>query len=400
MRRRPELLRTALADIDNAAQRRVRSVVQAYAEGGAETGGERVIVDGQSLVNFCSNDYLGLARHPALASAMCQASIEFGSGSGAAHLVCGHSQHHHALEEELASFLNRDRALLFSTGYMANIGVISSFSERNEVMLADRLNHASLLDGARLSKARLLRYPHNDHLAAARMLDSHAPTSLLCTDGVFSMDGDVAPLSELATLCRAHQAWLVVDDAHGIGVLGATGGGSVQQAGLDTAAVPLLVGTLGKALGSFGAFVAGDSDVIEFLMHKARSYVYTTALPPAVAAATRVALRLCQNESWRRERLHALIARFRRGAAQLNLRLADSATAIQPLLIGDSQHALALSAALRKAGFWVSAIRPPTVPKGGERLRITLSAAHHERDIDALLDALSANIPVATVQAT
>jgi 8-amino-7-oxononanoate synthase len=394
MRRRPELLRAELAEIDTAARRRVRSVVQGYADDSTGTGGARVIVDGQSLVNFCSNDYLGLAHHPALATAMQGASEEFGSGSGAAHLVCGHSHHHHALEEELASFLNRQRALLFSTGYMANQGVISSFSGRNEVVLADRLNHASLLDGARLAGARQLRYPHRDWMAAKRLLDAHDNTSLLATDGVFSMDGDVAPLTELASLCRQHDAWLVVDDAHGIGVLGATGGGSVEQAGLDAAAVPLLVGTLGKALGSFGAFVAGDDEIIELLMQKARSYIYTTALPPPVAAATRAALRICQAESWRRERLQALIRRFRQGALQLNLRLADSATAIQPLLVGDSRRALALSAALRSAGFWVSAIRPPTVPAGGERLRITLSAAHHERDIDTLLEALSASMRV------
>jgi 8-amino-7-oxononanoate synthase len=382
MQRTPELIQAALADIDAAARRRVRSVVQGHADP------MRCVVAGQSLLNFCSNDYLGLARHPALASAMAEASDAFGSGSGAAHLVCGHSQHHHALEQELAAFLNRERALLFSTGYMANLGVISSFAGRSEVLLADRLSHASLLDGARLAAARLLRYAHNDDAAAATLMQRHA-ASMLVTDGVFSMDGDVAPLAALAALCQRHSAWLLVDDAHGIGVLGATGGGSIELAGLDAAAVPLLMGTLGKALGSFGAFVAGDADVIELLMQRARSYIYTTALPPAVAAAARVALRLCREESWRREQLQAHIARFRRGAAQLDLRLADSSTAIQPLLVGESQRALDLSAALRAAGFWVSAIRPPTVPEGSARLRITLSALHTAQDIDALLDTLS-----------
>jgi 8-amino-7-oxononanoate synthase len=382
MQRTPELIQAALARIDAATRRRVRSVVQGHADH------MRCVVAGQPLLNFCSNDYLGLARHPALASAMAEASDAFGSGSGAAHLVCGHSQHHHALEQELAAFLNRERALLFSTGYMANLGVISSFAGRSEVLLADRLSHASLLDGARLAAARLLRYAHNDDAAAATLMQRHA-ASMLVTDGVFSMDGDVAPLAALAALCQRHSAWLLVDDAHGIGVLGATGGGSIELAGLDAAAVPLLMGTLGKALGSFGAFVAGDADVIELLMQRARSYIYTTALPPAVAAAARVALRLCREESWRREQLQAHIARFRRGAAQLDLRLTDSSTAIQPLLVGESQRALDLSAALRDAGFWVSAIRPPTVPEGSARLRMTLSALHTAQDIDALLDTLS-----------
>ncbi len=395
MRRKPELLANALRQLDEAARRRSRSVVSGFES--SNDSAPTVVVDGQPLRNFCSNDYLGLARHPELAAAAARAAAEFGSGSGASHLVCGHSSEHHALEEELAAFLGRERALLFSTGYMANLGVISALTARGEVILADRLNHASLVDGARLSAAQLQRYAHNDAKAATQLFNAHPNASLLTTDGVFSMDGDVAPLVTLAALCRERECWLMVDDAHGIGVLGSTGGGSVQVADLSADDVPLLIGTLGKAFGSFGAFVAGDAHLIEYVMQHARSYIYTTALPPPVAAASRAALRLVQTEPWRRERLTALVSRFRAGAAQLvsehrGVALLNSVTPIQPLLIGAEQRALQLSARLRAHGFWVSAIRPPTVPALTSRLRITLSATHRECDVDDLLAALALSL--------
>jgi 8-amino-7-oxononanoate synthase len=394
MRRRTETLRATLAELDSGQLRRRRRVVTVASSAGRAELGAAVLVDGRRLLNFCSNDYLGLARHPALAQAMAAAAAAMGSGSGAAHLVSGHAGEHQALEAELAAFVGRERALLFSTGYMANAGAIGSFATRGEIVLQDRLNHASLIDGARVSGARLLRYAHADAAAAAERLAAHSNISLLATDGIFSMDGDAAPLAELARHCRAHDVWLLVDDAHGLGVVGPGGAGSVAAAGLDAAAVPLLVGTLGKALGSFGAFVAADHDCIELLIQRARSYIYTTALPPAVAAATRAALRVAGEESWRREQLQRLILRFRRGAEALKLPLMSSTTAIQPLLVGDSSRALQLATALEVAGYWVSAIRPPTVPAGSARLRITLSAAHQESDVDGLLAALATLAPV------
>jgi 8-amino-7-oxononanoate synthase len=394
MRRRTEALAASLAELKAAHLWRRRRVVTVVSDGGGADGSAHVVVDGHRLLNFCSNDYLGLARHPALATAMAAAAAAMGAGSGAAHLVSGHSGEHQALEAELAGFVGRERAVLFSTGYMANAGAIGSFAARGESVLQDRLNHASLIDGARVSGARLLRYAHADAGAAAEHFAAHDNISLLATDGIFSMDGDAAPLSALAGHCLAHQAWLLVDDAHGIGVLGPGGAGSVAAAGLDAAAVPLLVGTLGKALGSFGAFVAGDHDCIELLIQRARSYIYTTALPPAVAAATRAAVRIATAEAWRREHLQRLIQRFRRGAGALGLPLMASTTPIQPLLVGDAAGALQLAAALETAGYWVSAIRPPTVPNGSARLRITLSAAHQEAEVDRLLAALAALTPL------
>ena len=394
MRRRTESLRAVLAELDAAGLRRTRRVVIPATERGRAEAGATVLVDGRQLLNFCSNDYLGLSRHPALADSMAAAAAELGAGAGAAHLISGHSREHHALETELAAFVQRERALLFSTGYMANAGVIGSFAGRGEIVLQDRLNHASLLDGARVSGARLLRYAHADAGAAAARFEAHANISVLATDGIFSMDGDGAPLAQLAALCGHHQAWLLVDDAHGLGVMGPDGAGSVAAAGLGSDAVPLLMGTLGKALGSFGAFVAGDADVIEYLIQRARSYIYTTALPPAVAAATRAALRVARAEAWRRAHLQALVQRFRRGVTALGLPLMDSATAIQPLLVGAAARALQLAAALETKGYWVSAIRPPTVPAGSARLRVTLSAAHTTADVDGLLAALAALAPV------
>jgi 8-amino-7-oxononanoate synthase len=386
MRRDQTAIDEALGALDAQAQRRQRTLIEAYPVPGT---GTRVQVAGRVLVNFCSNDYLGLAQHPKLVEAQCAAAREFGAGSGAAHLISGHSLLHQRLEAELAEFTGRERALLFSTGYMANLGVLSALATRGEVLLEDRLNHASLIDGAALSGARLVRYAHADAHAAAARVQDFPETSLIASDGVFSMDGDLAPVRELAALARQQQAWLLIDDAHGLGVLGEHGGGVLELAGLSSADVPLLIGTLGKAFGSFGAFVAGDASLIDYLLQRARSYIYTTALPPAVAAASSAALALIRSEGWRRTRLATLIERFRSGATRLGFTLAVSATPIQPLLVGGAAETLALSAALRAAGFWVAAIRPPTVPAGSARLRITLSAAHQEADIDALLAALA-----------
>jgi 8-amino-7-oxononanoate synthase len=346
--------------------------------------------DGCRLLSFCSNDYLGLAQHPQLVAALKQAADEDGVGSGSAHLICGHRTAHAALEEALAEWTGRERALLFSTGYMANLGVMQALLQRDDLCVQDKLNHACLLDGAQLAGAELKRYPHADVEAAARQLASHTDAAaLLATDGVFSMDGDIAPLGELAALCRQENTTFMVDDAHGLGVLGAQGEGSVANAGLDQSEVPVLMATLGKALGCSGAFVAGSATLIDGLMQSARTYIYTTAMPPALAAATLAAVRLAQADSWRRDKLHALIARFRQGAAQLGLPLMPSPTAIQPLLLGDAQMALDASEALERQGFLVTAIRPPTVPQGKARLRITLSAAHEQNDVDRLLEALS-----------
>jgi 8-amino-7-oxononanoate synthase len=355
---------------------------------GAQTVRRRI--DGREYLSFCSNDYLGLAAEPALAEAF-KAGVEtYGVGSGAAHLVNGHTRAHHELEEALADFVNRPRALLFSTGYMANLAVTGALAGRGDMVFADRLNHASLLDAALLSGARLVRYRHCDAGAlAARLEDSEAPTRLVTTDAVFSMDGDSAPLAELAQVAVAHKAWLIADDAHGIGVLGPQGRGSIAAAGLGLDEVPVLMGTLGKAFGTFGAFVAGGETLIETLIQQARPYIYTTALPAALAVTTLKALDIVRAADDRRDTLTTLIARFRAGAAELGLNLMPSATPIQPIVLGEAERALAASAALEAAGLLVTAIRPPTVPKGGARLRITLSAAHTEEDVDRLLDALT-----------
>lgn len=347
-------------------------------------------VDGRERLTFCSNDYLGLADHPTVIAAFQRAAGDYGVGSGAAHLVAGHMRPHHALEEELAAFTGYPRALLFSTGYMANLGAVAGLLRAGDAVFEDRLNHASLLDAGLLSRARFARFAHGDAAALAEDLAaSKGRRNLVVTDGVFSMDGDIAPLPALAEACRTHGAALMVDDAHGLGVIGAQGRGSLEVHGLGAQEVPLLVGTLGKGFGTFGAFVAGDVDVIETLIQQARTYIFTTAMPPAVAEATRTSLRLVQEEAWRREKLQALIARFRAGAGQLGLPLMDSPTPIQPILVGDPQRALAMSAALERRGILVSAIRPPTVPEGTARLRVTLSAAHSETQVDRLLDALS-----------
>ncbi|MCM2320560.1 MAG: 8-amino-7-oxononanoate synthase, partial [Pseudomonas sp.] len=350
--------------------------------------GPEVVVDGQPLLAFCSNDYLGLANHPEVIRALQQGAEKWGVGGGASHLVVGHSQPHHELEEALAEFTGRPRALLFSTGYMANLAAVTALVGQGDSVLEDRLNHASLLDGGLLSGARFSRYLHNDADSLARRLDKAEGNRLVVSDGVFSMDGDLADLPALAATAKARGAWLMVDDAHGFGPLGATGGGIVEHFGLGIDEVPVLVGTLGKAFGTAGAFVAGSEELIETLIQFARPYIYTTSQPPAVACATLQSLQLLRSEDWRREHLNALIARFRAGATALGLELMDSPTPIQPILIGDSARAVEFSRLLRERGLLVGAIRPPTVPAGTARLRVTLSAAHTTEQVDRLLAAL------------
>lgn len=350
--------------------------------------GVNIEIDGKQLINFSSNDYLGLANHPEVIKSFNKATESYGVGSGSAHLICGHSHSHQALEEELAEFTRRERALLFSTGYMANIGVISALLSRGDRVFEDRLNHASLLDGGLLSGAKFKRYRHCDMIDLQHKMDDKDGRKLIVTDGIFSMDGDIAPLPEMTKLANENNAWLMVDDAHGFGVLGKTGGGVVQRYGLSQQEVPVLMGTLGKGFGTFGAFVAGSDVLIETLIQKARTYVFTTALPAAVAEATRTSLKLIITDSWRRDKLNQLITRFRLGARQLGLQLIQSDSAIQPVLIGDNQRAVEISQALLNQGFLVGAIRPPTVPKDGARLRITFSVNHQEQQVDQLLDAL------------
>ncbi|MEJ2141548.1 MAG: 8-amino-7-oxononanoate synthase [Gammaproteobacteria bacterium] len=351
--------------------------------------GVEVVVDGKPYINFCSNDYLGLANDPAVNDAFKKAVIQYGTGSGAAHLVTGHSSAHHALEEELADFVQRPRALLFSTGYMANLGVVSALTDRHDLVIEDKLNHASLIDAAQLSRAELQRYAHTDMSSLESvLLKENSGNKLVTSDGVFSMDGDIAPVKEMSALCDEHNALLMIDDAHGLGVLGEHGGGTLAHLGLGINEVPILVGTLGKAFGTFGAFVAGSEALVETLINDARSYVYTTALPPAIAEATRASLKCVRQDDWRREQLNSLIRQFKVGASQLGLNLMPSGTAIQPLLVGSSEKALKVSEHLRTGGILVSAIRPPTVPKGTARLRITLSAIHTVQHVEQLLDTL------------
>ena len=353
--------------------------------------GIEVTVDGRRCLSFCSNDYLGLANHPDVVNALQRGAAKYGVGSGAAHLVTGHCQVHHELEEELAEFTGRPRALLFSTGYMANLGIASALVDRGTHIYEDRLNHASLIDAGRLCDGKMIRYRHADVADLDRRLEESGKRGgLIASDGVFSMDGDVAPLFDLARVAKHREAWLWIDDAHGLGVLGATGRGSVELAGLGMKEVPVLMGTLGKAFGTFGAFVAGSEELIETLIQTARTYIYTTALPPAVAAATRTSLRLVQLEGWRRDHLQQLIRRFRRGAAELDLPVMTTNTPIQPIVIGDSERCVRISEALHRNGILITAIRPPTVPKGTARLRMTLCAEHTEAQVDQLLEQLAA----------
>ena len=347
-----------------------------------------VIVDGQACLAFCSNDYLGLANHPEVIAAMQQGAARWGVGGGASHLVIGHSEPHHQLELALAKFTGRERALLMSTGYMANLAAVTTLVGQGDTVLHDRLNHASLLDAGMLSGARFTRYLHNDLASLEQRLSKATGNRLIVTDGVFSMDGDLAPLPEICQLAQQHNAWVMVDDAHGFGPLGASGGGCVEQMGLTQTQVPVLVGTLGKAFGSSGAFIAGSEELIETLIQFARPYIYTTSQPPAVACASLKSLELIQTEGWRREHLNQLIAQFRATLIAANIPLMNSHTPIQPVVVGDSAQAMQLSAKLREQGIIVGAIRPPTVPAGSARLRITLTAAHTTEQVQRVTDAL------------
>jgi 8-amino-7-oxononanoate synthase len=388
-----------MKDLSTALQ--MRKARHLYRSRGILDGPQGVKVyleDGREYLSFCSNDYLGLANHPDVVAGFHQGLDRFGAGSGAAHLITGHSRAHHELEEALADFVQRPRALLFSTGYMANLGVLAALSGRGTLVFQDRGNHASLLDGARLSGARLVRYRHADPVDLAQRLQStRAAGSMVATDGVFSMDGDIAPLPALAQTAAAHAAWLLVDDAHGLGVIGPQGRGSLAACGLGIEQVPILVGTLGKAFGTFGAFVAGSEELIETLIQEARTWIYTTAPPPGLAVATLAALRLVEMEDWRRARLQLLVRRFRAGAARLGLNLCDSATPIQPVIAGTAEAALRWSTALREAGILITAIRPPTVPEGTARLRITFSAMHSEGQVDRLLEVLEQTLPASGI---
>lgn len=356
--------------------------------------GPQVLVDGQPLLAFCNNDYLGLANHPEVIRAWQAGADRWGVGGGASHLVIGHSTPHHELEEALAEFTGRPRALLFSNGYMANLGAVTALVGQGDTVLEDRLNHASLLDAGLLSGARFSRYLHNDLQSLNARLDKAIGDTLVVTDGVFSMDGDIADLPALARAAKARGAWLMVDDAHGFGPLGASGAGIVEHFGLSLDDVPVLVGTLGKSFGTAGAFVAGSEELIETLIQFARPYIYTTSQPPALACATLKSLQLLHSEHWRREHLAHLIQVFREGATRIGLLLMESVTPIQPILIGDAGRALQLSRLLRERGLLVTAIRPPTVPVGGARLRVTLSAAHSEAQVRMLLEALAECYPL------
>jgi 8-amino-7-oxononanoate synthase len=383
---RPDLIeRVATAQAERARQDLLRRLRKVEA-----VEGTRIQIDGKTLVNFASNDYLGLAQHPALAEALVRAAKQWGAGAGAAHLLGGHREEHEALEDKLAAWTRRKCALLFSTGYMANLGAMQALLGEDDLCVQDKLNHACLIDGARLAGATLKRYVHADAASAGRQLESSAGTAaLLATDGVFSMDGDVAPLAQLAALCKAQQATLMVDDAHGLGVLGADGAGSLVEARLKQDDAPVLMATLGKALGVSGAFVAGSKALVDGLVQFARTHIYTTAMPPALAAATSAAIDIARFEDWRRAKLLRLVAHFRHGAKERGITLLDSRTPIQPVLIGASRAALIAAQRLEAEGFFVPAIRPPTVAQGKARLRVTFCALHEEADAEKLLNALA-----------
>ncbi|WP_133000141.1 8-amino-7-oxononanoate synthase [Luteimonas arsenica] len=383
--KRPDLRRRAQAQRAEALAHdlvRSRRVV-------GRRDGVRIEIDGRWLVNFCGNDYLGLSQQFQVVDAMQDAAGRDGVGGIGSHLVCGHHVAHEALEREVADWLEVPRALVFGSGYIANLAVQQALLGDGDTSVQDRLNHASLIDGARLAGCRLRRYPHGDAEGALRQLRT-VPTgaAMLVTDGVFSMDGDVAPLRQLALAARMQSALLYVDDAHGVGVLGPGGRGSVAEARLGANEVPLQLVTLGKALGGYGAVVAGDVDLIEHLAGTARPYLYTTALPPPQAAAALASVKLARREHWRRDKLSALVQRFRDGMQARGFELPPSDTPIQPVPCGDNARALAMAARLESDGFHVAAIRPPTVPEGRARLRVTLCAAHGEDQVDALVDAI------------
>lgn len=364
--------------------------------------GVEINVDGKAYLGFCSNDYLGLANHPDVKSAAIESIQKNGVGSGASHLVIGHHQEHALLEKDLAKFTGRDKAIIFSSGYMANMALVSSLVSRSDLVLQDKLNHASLIDGGLMSGARFQRYLHNDMTSLEAYLDKYLTTkkvnrALIVADGVFSMDGDVANLAEMAKLAAKFDALLMVDDAHGLGVLGPEGRGTIASLGLSQEDVPVLMGTFGKAFGTSGAFVAGSSELIDFLSQVARPYIYTTAMPPAVAAATRKSLQLIQKADGERAHLKALIAYFRSQISALGFNLMPSETPIQPILIGSSLQTMELANYLRKAGILVGAIRPPTVPEKTARLRVTLSAKHDLAHLDRLISVLKQAIHVGVV---
>ena len=353
--------------------------------------GREVLVDGRRLVNFCSNDYLGLAGDPRVAEAFKRGVDRWGTGAGASHLICGHTTAHAELEAALAEFTGRPRALLYGSGYAANVGVINALLSVDDFVFEDRLNHASLLDGGWISRATFSWFEHRDaaDLDAKLAAIQHQPTrKLIVSDATFSMDGDPCRLDELVALAKHHDAWTMIDDAHGMGVHGTRGVGLVDPARYSTTDVPVLVGTLGKAFGTAGAFVAGDEALIETLIQRSRNYIFTTAMPSALAVATLRSLAIATAETHRREHLAAMIARFRTGTRDLGLPLMPSTSPIQPVVVGDPGRALQLSRSLEARGFLIGAIRPPTVPDGTSRLRITLTAAHHADDIDRLLAAL------------
>lgn len=350
-----------------------------------------MIIDDKNIISFCSNDYLGLANHPQVKQAMIDAVERYGVGSGAAHLVNGHTDAHHQLEEELAEFCGYPRALLFSTGYMANLGLCQALIGKNDHVFEDRLNHASLIDGGLISGARLQRYLHNDIASLQNKLTkltANTAEKLVLTDGVFSMDGDIARLPELSALCKETGSWLMVDDAHGFGTLGETGKGCLQHFSLSADDVPVYMATLGKAMGTAGAFIVGSEELIETIIQQARTYIYTTAMPAAIAEATRCSLDIIQNEPQHLQKLNDNIAYFRSCCSEAGLDIENSQTAIQPLLIGDDKKAVDLSQQLFDRGFLVTAIRPPTVPEGTSRLRITLSAKHTREHIEELIELL------------
>lgn len=370
-------------------QNRVAAKVWRKRQATQDAVGRELKINGKTYLNFCSNDYLGLASHPALADAAIETIRERGTGAAASHLICGHQDIHQELENELAAFVGAEKAVTFSTGYMANLAVPQTFLEKGDLVVQDRLNHASLIDAGRFCEVNLKRYRHLDFAHARTILvKSNANKKLLTTDGVFSMDGDQAPLHELTEVCRQTKSLLLIDDAHGFGVLGKTGAGSLEQHGIGVCGGVLMLGTLGKAAGSFGAFIAGDAVYIDSLIQHARSYIYTTALPPSIASATRAAIKIIQTEPERRDKLNANITYFRQAIDELNLKTLDSKTAIQPILLGDSETALQATELLRQHGLWITAIRPPTVPEGTARLRITISCEHHQNDIDQLITAL------------
>ena len=386
MPRLHEVFAAAVDALDAQQLRRRRRVV-------ATQQGATVSADGRTLLAFASNDYLGLAQHPALIEAAQQAAANYGASATASPVVGGHGPAHAALEDELARFVGLPRALYFVAGYAANTGALPALVERGDALICDALNHACLIDGARLSRAEVKVYPHNDLAALERALVAAqgARRRLVAADAVFSMDGDLAPLPEMLALCERHDAWLYVDDAHGFGVLGEGGRGSLSHWGLDPAALPerlIYMATLGKAAGVAGAFVAGDAALIEWLMHKARPYFFATGAPPMVAEALRASLRVIEAEGWRRERLVALLGQLAAGLAGLPWAAPPSACAIQPLILGDNATAMRVMAALEAEGIWVPAIRPPTVPEGTARLRISLSAAHTAADVERLCAAL------------